>query len=100
MPLPKCQSCKKEWGYKESLKSTWDFGKNMNCPYCKRKQYLTAKSRKNSMMIMFFIISPLALFFNSSQLWGLVALVLACVVYIGIWPFIIQLSNKEETRSK
>jgi len=98
--MPKCQNCKRQWSYIETLKCTWDFGKNMKCSYCGRQQYLTKESRKKTMMTMFFMIAPLALFFNSSQLLGLGALAVICVLYILIWPFLVELSSKENSSQK
>lgn len=97
--MPKCKSCGKQWGWKDTVKSSLATGvKGMVCPYCKKQQYLTAKSKKRCTMYMFFIISPLALFYNSSVTFGFIALIAACMLYMAIWPSLVELSNQEDSK--
>ncbi|WP_120189184.1 TIGR04104 family putative zinc finger protein [Ammoniphilus oxalaticus] len=96
--MPTCQSCKRKWTWKETIKTSLALkDSSMNCPHCSKLQYLTAKSKKRSTMSMFFIIAPLAIFFNDSPFIGLVALIVTCLLFMGIWPFLIELSNKKES---
>jgi len=98
MPMPKCQRCRKEWSWIETIKSSFiTSGKGMDCPHCKKKQHLTAKSRKRSTISMFVIISPLAFFYNVSPLIGFASLIGACLVYMGVWPYFVELTNQEKS---
>lgn len=94
--MPKCNGCRRKWSWFETIKSSFVLnGLDMKCPYCKKRQYLTAKSKKKSAMSVFFIISPVALFYNLSPSMGLASLIGACLFYIGISPYLVEFSNKK-----
>lgn len=96
--IPTCQNCHKKWSWKQTFKRSFTLGGGMICPYCEKKQYLTARMRKRSTIIP-FIITPLImlgnLFFGPSYVF-VFALLSLLPLFLGAYPFFIELSNEEE----
>ncbi|WP_373896311.1 TIGR04104 family putative zinc finger protein [Virgibacillus sp. CBA3643] len=97
--MPVCQNCHNKWSWKQTFKrsftSTLD---GMTCPYCEEKQYLTSRVRKGSTIIPFIIITLIMLsnlFFGPSFVFFF-ALLGLIPLFFGIYPFFVELSNKEE----
>lgn len=97
--MPTCQNCHEKWNWKQTFKRSFTLGGGMTCPYCEEKQYLTARMRKRSTIIP-FIISALImlgnLFFGPSYIFVFTLLGLL-PLFFGIYPFFVELSNKEES---
>ncbi|MGP4074674.1 TIGR04104 family putative zinc finger protein [Halobacillus sp. K22] len=96
--MPVCKNCKEEWTWGETMKKSFTLATGITCPYCDRKQYLTASSRKKSSLSIFLI--PLVMFIsllfdNSSPLFLFFLIAIAALV-MSLQPFIMELSNEEE----
>ncbi|WP_212921721.1 TIGR04104 family putative zinc finger protein [Ornithinibacillus bavariensis] len=93
--MPTCKSCGTEWAWKQTVKKTFS---NMKCPHCGEKQYLTARSRKKSSVVAF--LAPLTLLFsfivNFSSIVTIILLIGLSIVWFGLSPCIVELSNEEE----
>lgn len=69
------------------------------CPYCEEKQYLTSRVRKRGTIIPFIIMALIMLsnlFLGPSYIF-LIALLSILPLFLGVYPFFIELSNKEES---
>lgn len=93
--MPTCQNCHTEWTWLETLKNIF----SLTCPHCKTKQYQSASSKKQSMVmnVVFIVI----IFFKNVLLdvslgveIGIITLLF--LLLIGTLPFYLQLANEEE----
>lgn len=96
--MPTCKNCHNKWSWKQTFKESFTLIGGMTCPYCGKKQYLTARMRKRSTIIPFIIISQIMLgnlLFGPSYVALFSLLGLLPLVFI-INPFFVELSNKKE----
>src|SRR5699024_2874960 len=96
--MPTCQNCGKDWRWKQTVNSSFTLDTGMKCPHCESKQYLTTKARNRSSIFPFIVPlhNLLVLFFNLSISVMLSIFVVFYLVFIGIYPFLIELSNQEK----
>lgn len=97
--MPTCQNCHHKWSWKQTFKRSFTLGGGMTCPYCEEKQYVTSRVRKKSTIIPFIIMALIMLsnlFFGPSYIF-LFALVSLMPLFLWIYPFFIELSNKDES---
>ncbi|WP_077621832.1 TIGR04104 family putative zinc finger protein [Sediminibacillus massiliensis] len=92
--MPTCQNCGEKWTWKQTIKTIL----KLNCPYCGRRQYESASSRRRSGL---FALIPLVLLpFNAWLDFSIGnALILPIVIaflILVVYPFILKLSNEEE----
>jgi CXXC-20-CXXC protein len=96
--LPTCQHCHRNWTWKQTVKKSFTLSNQMTCPFCGEKQYISSKTRKRSGLLSF--IPPLTmlitLLFDTSIFLTISMLIGSGLALIGIYPFMIELSNKEE----
>ncbi|GAB3803486.1 TIGR04104 family putative zinc finger protein [Virgibacillus kimchii] len=95
--MPICQNCHHKWTWKQTFKKSFTLDTGMKCPNCDIKQYMTSRARKRSTSIPFIV--PLIMLGNlifGTTYFALIALIILIPVIFGIYPFIIELSNKEE----
>jgi CXXC-20-CXXC protein len=96
--MPTCQHCHRKWTWKQTFKKSFTLSHQLTCPFCGEKQYITSKARKRSAYLSF--IPPLTLllpiFFDISSILSISILIGSGLCLIGIYPFMIELSNKEE----
>lgn len=94
--MPVCQSCGKEWTWKQTMKTLF----KLKCPYCGEKQYESAKSRmKNGMIsVLISLIAMLAanILLDLSLVSAIIFGLLAVVILLSVYPFVLKLSNEEE----
>ena len=96
--MPTCQNCHNKWTWKQTFKKSFTLSVGMTCPYCDKKQYLTARMRKRSTIIPFIIISIIMLgnlLFGPSYT-ALFSLIILIPLFLLINPFFVELSNEEE----
>lgn len=96
--MPICQNCHHTWTWKETFKRSFTFDGGMECPYCKKMQYYSARFRKISSIIPFAVIT---LIMSCNFLFGpsyifVIALLSLIPLYIVIYPFTVKLSNEEK----
>ncbi|SDJ80053.1 TIGR04104 family putative zinc finger protein [Sediminibacillus albus] len=91
--MPTCQNCGKEWTWKQTVKSVF----KLHCPYCGKKQYETASSRRRGGMVALLPLLVLPANAVMDFGWAFIPalVVIACVIFI-IYPFLLKLSNEEE----
>lgn len=92
--MPVCQNCKKEWTWKQTIKSLF----KLKCPYCGKKQYESTASKKRTsvLSVIPLIAMPIVIMFNL-QWWTVVLLTIPMIAIVwSIYPYIIELSNEEE----
>ncbi|MFA1822515.1 TIGR04104 family putative zinc finger protein [Virgibacillus oceani] len=95
--MPICQNCHHKWNWKQTFKRSFTLDNGMTCPYCEEKQFLTSRARKRSTAIPFLV--PLIMLGNlifGTTYFSLIALIILIPFIFGIYPIIIELSNKEE----
>lgn len=97
--MPICQHCQKRWSWKLALKRSFTLNPYMICPYCGAKQYMTKRARNRSLAFNFipplFILLPLL--FDVS-LWITISFIVGSgLLILCFYPFMIELSNEEET---
>ncbi|WP_313467514.1 TIGR04104 family putative zinc finger protein [Carnobacterium sp.] len=96
--MPTCQNCKNKWGWKETFKKTFTTDPAMKCPYCGEKQYTSLKTRKWSLLFSMLPLLPLLLniFLDISLLMMIGLIIGSGILYICLYPFVLELSNQEE----
>lgn len=96
--MPVCQNCKRTWSWKQTFKKSFTLNHSMICDYCGAKQYVTTRTRKTSSMITFVTLPVIMLmnFFWGPSFIFVLALVVLIPIYLGIYPFFVELSNQEE----
>ncbi|GAB4074859.1 hypothetical protein GCM10028778_23620 [Barrientosiimonas marina] len=67
----------------QTFKKSFTLDTGMVCPYCGEKQYVTQRSRKKNALYAF--IAPV-----------LLLLILFILIYLGVYPNLVELSNEEE----
>lgn len=95
--MPTCQSCTREWTWKEAFKKQFNLMGMMHCPYCKAKQYYSKSVRKLGGVIPFIIIMLIMLaniLFGPSII-AFFALIAILPIYLLVFPFFMRLSNEE-----
>ncbi len=96
--MPTCQNCNRTWTWKQTFKKSFTLGSAIICPYCGANQYVTTRTRKISSMITTITIAVIMLMnvlFGPSLLF-FVALIAATPTYLGIYPYLVELTNQEE----
>jgi len=91
--MPTCQNCKREWTWKQTIRRMF----YLKCPYCGKKQYESAASKKRTPFgLVPLIVLPIGVLLNFQ--WWLVAgsIGLLTVAILCIYPYFLQLSNEEE----
>ncbi|UFU00118.1 hypothetical protein KO561_03905 [Radiobacillus kanasensis] len=95
--MPTCQNCDTKWDWAESIKKSFTLDNSMECPYCKRKQYVSKKSRRRMsfgnfigpfVLLILLMGQPILVIVSAAV--GLFALVMC------LYPFLMELSNEEE----
>lgn len=94
--MPTCQHCHQTWSYTETLKKLFRLA--MICPYCSKQNYLSATTRRHSSMFSMLII---VVFFSLTWLsvpltWSIIIILIGNLSMIAIYPYVAQLSKKEE----
>ncbi|MFA1820220.1 TIGR04104 family putative zinc finger protein [Virgibacillus oceani] len=96
--MPTCQNCHNKWSWKQTFRKSFTLDTGIPCPYCGEKQFLTSKSRKRStlgiLLIPFLIFVPN--FFDFSLLATLSIYAGYVILFSFTYPFLIELSNREE----
>lgn len=96
--MPTCKNCHNQWTWSQTFTRSFTLIGEMTCPYCSKKQYLTARMRKRSTIIPFILIFLIMfgnLLFGPSYIALFALLSLLPLVFI-ITPFFVELSNEEE----
>ena len=96
--MPTCQNCHTAWSWKQTFKKSFTLNTAMICPYCGENQYVTSRTRKTSSMITSITLAVIMLL---NVFWGpslifVMALVASIPIYLGSYPFLVELSNQEE----
>lgn len=94
--MPTCQNCGKEWMWKQTVKTLFQF--RLKCPYCGKRQYLTAASKSRTSMfgLIPIIALPIIGMFNFPW-WGIGVLMTPVLIVIFIvLPYMIEVSNEDE----
>ena len=96
--MPECQNCHETWSWKQTFKVSFMLGSDMECPYCHKKQYSTAKFRKRSALtsIILSTIIILGVLLWGSLYWRLFGLLGIPLISIFVYPFFVKLSNEDE----
>ncbi|WP_370640535.1 TIGR04104 family putative zinc finger protein [Salipaludibacillus sp. CUR1] len=96
--MPICQNCNKEWSWKQTQKSQSVLDTGMKCSYCRKKQQLTARSRKRIFLSCIIILLPMLLpIFNVSPLLTFISIFIMGALVLLLHPFYIDVSNDETT---
>lgn len=92
--MPTCQSCGEKWTWKQTIKSIF----RLRCPYCGKRQYESASSRKRNSLFMIipFVLVPINAWLDFSMGIALILAVIIGVIIIVSFPFHLKLSNEEE----
>jgi len=92
--VPTCQSCSKKWTWKQTIKTIFRF----ECPYCAKRQYESASSRIRSgvFWLVPLVFLPINAGFGFSVGLALLIAVILGFIILGLYPFILKLSNEEE----
>lgn len=96
--MPTCQACGEQWTWKQTFKKMFTLDTSMICPYCDRKQYFSAQSRRKMSMLGFIppLLLLIPLLFDINPFVMIMILIGTTMIYLGILPRLIDLSNHEE----
>ena len=95
--MPKCQDCKYEWAWWDTVKI--GFKNNKKCLNCHKRQYVTSNVKRSHVLyylvpgIVLLICKPLL---NLSASVFLSIAFLFVIIMIVTIPYTIKLSNEEE----
>ena len=93
--MPTCTNCANKWTWKQTIKTLF----KLKCPYCGKKQYESASSRrKNGIfgVILPIILLPVVVWFNISVGVAFILAMITAAIILGLYPFTLELSNEEE----
>lgn len=96
--MPNCDNCHNKWNWKQTIKITTTLNPVMTCPYCGEKQYQTQKSKTKIGFLTTIVLLPLLLqpFFDIPGAFLLSLFPILAVIVILLYPFLIELSSREE----
>lgn len=97
--MPTCQNCGHKWSWTKTWKLSLTLDHGMICPNCGKKQYVTNRTRKMN-AVMTLVITTLMLLVNiifGSAPVLFIVLIVVFLLYIGLYPLWLELSNEEET---
>lgn len=95
--MPTCQNCHRKWSWKQTIKKSFTLDTGMTCPFCREKQYVSSRTRK--ITTIFSLAAPAFLLINIFLTLSFVFLFLLIsfmLLFLGIYPFFVELSNREE----
>lgn len=96
--MPACKNCGTKWKWSDCIKRIFTLGTAIVCPYCEQKQYLTNQSRRKMgilhMLLPLLIVLPLVI--NISFPAALSIFAAAAVIIFSLYPFMMELTDKEE----
>lgn len=96
--MPVCQHCHKQWTYKDSLKKVFRVKKQ--CPYCRKTNFLSAKSRRResflSMLPVFIVWLPMVLM-DISLKWLVAAAFVVLLIYYAVLPLFTEITKEEQS---
>ncbi|MDW0109763.1 hypothetical protein QT716_06800 [Sporosarcina aquimarina] len=92
-----CQNCNEKWNWKQTMKNTTTLNPAMTCPKCGEKQYQTQKSKKRISFLTMIILLPLLIqiFFDIPAIILLSLLPFFTVIIFLLYPFFVELSNRQ-----
>jgi|SRR5690625_1970986 len=96
--MPSCSNCNEKWSWKQTVKKTMTLNPEMSCPHCGAKQYQSKSTKTKAPFWGLIVLLPLLIqtFFNVPVVILLSLIpVLAVIVFI-LYPFLIELSSKED----
>ncbi|WP_170140774.1 TIGR04104 family putative zinc finger protein [Oceanobacillus arenosus] len=94
--MPNCQKCGRRWSWSQTLKVNFKFD-GMECPNCGKKQYVAAKSKKSLKWISYLpVILILLLLFDFTLQITIGLIIVASILMIGLYPFLIKLTSEDE----
>ncbi|WP_257348342.1 TIGR04104 family putative zinc finger protein [Pseudalkalibacillus decolorationis] len=95
--MPICQNCNSKWTWKETIARMFLIRK-IKCPFCKQKQYLSAKAR-NNLSLLGILPLPLGIPLNSFGAPLLLIILIEVFLFslvIAYMPLKMELSNENE----
>ncbi|MBP2005649.1 TIGR04104 family putative zinc finger protein [Halobacillus andaensis] len=99
--MPTCNKCGAKWSYRKTLiKMMFTFGTVKKCPYCNKRQHINAATRKRTGKVSSFVVIPLLslpAFLNLSLKIIIIGSLIISLLFFMLLPFIIELSNQEES---
>src|SRR5699024_720221 len=96
--MPACQKCKQKWTWKQTFERTFTPHKEIICPYCNEKQFITTRTKDISGIMTFaaIIIMFLAYFLFEPAIVALF-IIIPAPLFIWIFPYTVELSNKKDS---
>lgn len=96
--MPTCEKCQHRWNWKQTMKKTSTLNPAMICPYCGKKQYQTQKSKTKMSFLTPIVLMPLLLqvFIDIPGVYLMSLFFVLGVAVFLIYPFLIEISSKEE----
>ena len=97
--MPSCENCGRKWKWTAIVLKTLKLTNKVNCPYCKKTQYIIPKSRKTTGIFSFlpaFLIITSSLVFDLDVLGVLLLAAALIIVFLGFYPFLMKLSSEDK----
>jgi CXXC-20-CXXC protein len=92
--MPTCSVCNKKWTWFQTIKTIF----KLTCPYCDKRQYESASSRKRGSMFALIplVILPINALLEVTVGTAIILAIILGLLTIGSYPFILKLSNEQE----
>ncbi|CDQ40023.1 MULTISPECIES: TIGR04104 family putative zinc finger protein [Virgibacillus] len=92
--MPICQNCGEKWSWKQTIRTTF----RLKCPYCGKKQYESASSRTRAgvFVLIPIVFLPINAWLEISVSASLIIAIFISFLVLGLYPFVLSLSNEEE----
>ncbi|MFC4559341.1 TIGR04104 family putative zinc finger protein [Virgibacillus kekensis] len=92
--MPICQNCGGKWTWNQTINTIF----KLKCPHCGNKQYESASSRIKGgcFALIPLLILPINAWLDFSVGTALILAAIFAIIVLGMYPFILKLSNEEE----
>ncbi|WP_281657816.1 TIGR04104 family putative zinc finger protein [Halobacillus sp. Cin3] len=96
--MPVCRKCGHEWPWKDTQRLSIRTHRGAVCQFCGEKQFQSRKSmRKVSLFhLLPLLVLPFVIVMDVSIVSGLALLFTAEAVFLTAFPWMVELTNKEE----
>ncbi|WP_226577796.1 TIGR04104 family putative zinc finger protein [Halobacillus litoralis] len=96
--MPKCNHCQNQWSWIDCMRKAFRLRSEFICRYCGAKQYQTqASMRRTSLLSLIpLLLLPVVILFNLSIPISLAFFFIAEVLYLSVFPFVLELTSKHE----
>ncbi|MEY8749784.1 TIGR04104 family putative zinc finger protein [Alkalicoccobacillus gibsonii] len=96
--MPTCKHCGTQWTWWQTLKRSFTISPGLPCPNCEKEQFVTKRSKKKTAVLSFIfpMMIPVMTLTQASLTTIFIFYPSLFIIVFSIYPFLMELSNKEE----